>query len=204
MVIISSYSLFHRQTSYDQSRTRFLKEVDGIWFDHIPDTLRTEWASCKRALEQSSQYKDPLFLLDLDLHQQSTNDETSSYYAWQRMVDTIKVFILHVQLKAFILNGVLVEKALLNTVATSTNDSAAIRASDISSASFGSNVSLESGMPCEIAFSNSEIRDIYVIPVACGMMGKLLLTEKHPFRSRHGVVIAIAPLAGLRVSQYSH
>lgn len=62
----------------------------------------------------------------------------------------------------------------------------------------------ESGMPCEIAFSNSEIRDIYVIPVACGMMGKLLLTEKHPFRSRHGVVIAIAPLAGLRVSQYSH
>ncbi|XP_057423572.1 protein TRANSPARENT TESTA 9-like isoform X2 [Lotus japonicus] len=195
---LNGYNLLLFTTSYDQSRTRFLKEVDGIWFDHIPDTLRTEWASCKRALEQSSQYKDPLFLLDLDLHQQSTNDETSSYYAWQRMVDTIKVFILHVQLKAFILNGVLVEKALLNTVATSTNDSAAIRASDISSASFGSNVSLESGMPCEIAFSNSEIRDIYVIPVACGMMGKLLLTEKHPFRSRHGVVIAIAPLAGLR------
>ncbi|XP_028211207.1 protein TRANSPARENT TESTA 9-like isoform X5 [Glycine soja] len=55
----------------------------------------------------------------------------------------------------------------------------------------------ESGIPCGIAFSNSEIRDIYVIPVASGIIGKLLLAEKHPFRSRHGVVIAIAPLAGL-------
>lgn len=62
--------------------------------------------------------------------------------------------------------------------------------------------SAESGIPCQIAFSNSEIRDVYVIPVAYGMVGKLLLAEKHPFRSRHGVVIAIAPLAGLCVSQY--
>jgi hypothetical protein len=60
----------------------------------------------------------------------------------------------------------------------------------------------ECGMPCRIAFSNSEIRDVYVIPVAYGMTGKLILAEKHPFRSRHGVVIAIAPLAGLCVSQY--
>lgn len=64
------------------------------------------------------------------------------------------------------------------------------------------NSSAESGMPCGIAFSNSAIRDVYVIPMACGMIGKLLLAEKHPFRSRHGVVIAIAPLAGLCVSQY--
>lgn len=59
----------------------------------------------------------------------------------------------------------------------------------------------ESGIPCRIAFSNSEIRDIYLIPQASGMTGKLLLTEKHPFRSRRGVVIAFAPLAGLNVSQ---
>jgi len=38
--------------------------------------------------------------------------------------------------------------------------------------------------------------------VASGIIGKLLLAEKHPFRSRHGVVIAIAPLAGLFVRQY--
>nr|KYP73830.1 Protein CLEC16A [Cajanus cajan] len=184
-------------TSYDQSRVNFLKEIDGVWFDHIPDTLIKELASCKRVLEQSSQYKDPLFLLELVLHQQPTNGQTSSYLAWQRMVDAVKAFILHYQLKTFILEGVLVEKPLMNMISSSTNDSGVIRASDVSSASFGSNVSLESGMPCGIAFSNSEIRDIYVIPVASGIAGKLLLAEKHPFRSRHGVVIAIAPLAGL-------
>ncbi|WJX17889.1 hypothetical protein P8452_07748 [Trifolium repens] len=184
-------------TSYDLSRARFLKELDGIWFDHIPDALRTEWESCLRVLEQSSQYKDPLFMLELVLHQQSTNGETSSYFAWQRMDNAIKAFILHFQLNTFIFNSVLVEKPLLNTIASSTDDSGANRTSDISSASFGSNVSLECGIPCRIAFSNFEIRDVYVIPLAYGMIGKLLLAEKHPFRSRHGVVIAIAPLAGL-------
>ncbi|KAK7345250.1 hypothetical protein VNO77_15844 [Canavalia gladiata] len=184
-------------TSYDQSRVNLLKELDGVWFDRIPDTLRTEWASCKRVLEQSSQYKDPLFMLELVLHQQSTDGETSSYFAWQRMVDTVKAFILHFQLKTYIFKGLLVEKPLLNMISSSPNDSGAIHVSDVSSASFGSNVSLESGIPCRIAFSNSEIRDVYVIPVASGIIGKLLLAEKHPFRSRHGVVIAIAPLAGL-------
>ncbi|WJX11443.1 hypothetical protein P8452_02058 [Trifolium repens] len=194
---LNSDNLLLFTTSYDLSRARFLKELDGIWFDHMPDALRTEWESCLRVLEQSSQYKDPLFMLELVLHQQSTNGEASSYFAWQRMDNTMKAFILHFQLNTFIFKSVLVEKPLLNTIASSTNDSGANRTSDISSASFGSNVSLECGIPCRIAFSNSEIRDVYVIPLAFGMIGKLLLAEKHPFRSRHGVVIAIAPLAGL-------
>jgi len=124
----------------------------------------------------------------------------------------------------------LVENPFLNTIPSPTNDSVANRNLNVSSASFGSNVSLggyhifklvvplssiiilfnfycsltsaECGMPCRIAFSNSEIRDVYVIPVTYGTIGKLILAEKHPFRSRHGVVIAIAPLAGLCVSQY--
>ncbi|KAL5067605.1 hypothetical protein RYX36_018492 [Vicia faba] len=127
----------------------------------------------------------------------SITGETSSYFAWQRMDDAMKAFILHFQLNTFIFKSILAEKPLLNTIATSTNDSGTNQTSDVSSTSFGSNVSLESGIPCQIAFSNSEIRDVYVIPVAYGMVGKLLLAEKHPFRSRHGVVIAIAPLAGL-------
>ncbi|RDX87300.1 Protein CLEC16A, partial [Mucuna pruriens] len=161
----------HGQTSYDQSCVNFLKELDGVWLDHIPDAIITELASCKRG--------------------------QTSYFAWQRMVDAVKAFILHYQLKTFIFKGVLAEKPLLNMISSSTNDSGVIRTSDVSSASFGSNVSLVSGIPCGIAFSNSEIRDIYIIPVASGIIGKLLLAEKHPFRSRHGVVIAIAPLAGL-------
>ncbi|XP_039683067.1 protein TRANSPARENT TESTA 9 isoform X2 [Medicago truncatula] len=88
---LDSDNLLLFTTSYDQSRAHFLKELDGIWFDHIPDALRTEWESCIRALEQSSQYKDPLFMFELVLDQQSTNGETSSYFAWQRMDDAMKV-----------------------------------------------------------------------------------------------------------------
>ena len=36
--------------------------------------------------------------------------------------------------------------------------------------------------------------------MARGISGKLLLMEKHPFITQLGVVIAIAPLAGLSVS----
>lgn len=57
-----------------------------------------------------------------------------------------------------------------------------------------------SGIPCRIAFSNAGIRDIYLIPVARKTSGKLLLAEKHPFRSHRGTVLAIAPLAGSNVS----
>ncbi|KAI4300574.1 hypothetical protein L6164_033936 [Bauhinia variegata] len=183
-------------TSYDQSFGRFRKELDGIWFDHIPDTLRNEWESCKRALQESSQYKDPLFMLELVLRQDYTNGETISYIAWQRMVDTVKAFVLHIQLKRFIFKGVLAEVPLLNMIGSCANDTGKIIASDVSSASFGCDVSLESGIPCRISFSTSEIRDTYLIPAVSGMIGKLLLTEKHPFRSRRGVVIAISPLAG--------
>lgn len=58
-----------------------------------------------------------------------------------------------------------------------------------------------SGIPCRIAFSYAGVRDIYLVAVAHGISGKLILAEKHPFRSQRGVVIAIAPLAGLSVSQ---
>lgn len=109
-------------------------------------------------------------------------------------------------------------------------DSSKTHASDIASASFGSEVSLGgyssvkveyypgslslffklfhylqhfagSGIPCTIAFSNAGIRDIYLIPKARETTGKVLLAEKHPFRSQRGVVLAIGPLAGLNVSE---
>lgn len=59
-----------------------------------------------------------------------------------------------------------------------------------------------SGFPCRIGFSSAGIRDIYLIPVTRGISGKLILAEKHPFQSQRGIVIAIAPLAGLSVSFY--
>ncbi|KAJ6746004.1 hypothetical protein OIU74_028634 [Salix koriyanagi] len=193
-----NFHLFNN--SFERSCICVEKELDGCWFDHIIDVLRNEWASCKTALEESSQSKDPLFLLEFTICQITDGDATSSHVAWQRMVDVVKVFILHLQLKAFISKGEFLEKSSLDSIVVLPFDSAKNLASGLSSASFGSEVSLASGIPCRIAFSNAGTRDIYLIPVARGISGKLLLVEKHPFRSQRGVVIAIAPLAGLSVS----
>uniref|UniRef100_A0A2P2L4V1 Uncharacterized protein LOC105635829 isoform X2 n=4 Tax=Rhizophora mucronata TaxID=61149 RepID=A0A2P2L4V1_RHIMU len=195
---LDEYNIHLFNNSYKQSCECFQKELEGCWFDYVLDTLRGEWASCTTALEEPSQSKDPFFLLELVGTQQFVDgDATSSYFAWQTMVDAVKVFILHLQLKAFICTGKLLEKPLLHVMSSIPTASGRTHASDLSSASFGSEVSLGSGIPCRIAFSNAGTRDIYLIPVARVTYGKLLLVEKHPFRSQRGVVIAIAPLAGL-------
>ncbi|KAL5739929.1 hypothetical protein ACOSQ2_029109 [Xanthoceras sorbifolium] len=195
---LSDHNLHLFNNSYQKSRERLQKELDGCWFDHILDTLRDEWANCKTALKEPLQSKNPLFALELAIGQQTTDGRsTSSDIAWQTMVDVVKVFILHLQLKAFILKGELLENPLLNLMSSATTDSGISYSSDLSSASFGSEVFLGSGIPCRIAFSNAGVRDIYLIPAAKGLSGKLILAEKHPFRSQRGVVIAIAPLAGL-------
>ncbi|ESR43324.1 hypothetical protein CICLE_v10011126mg [Citrus x clementina] len=181
-------------TSYQQSCERLQKELDGCWFDCILDTMKDEWENCETALKEPLKSKSPSFALELAVCKQSTDGNTnSSDTAWEIMVDVVKVFILHLQLKALISKGELLEKPLLDSADSGTSNSL-----DIASASFGSEVYLGSGIPCRIAFSNAGIRDIYMIPAARGLSGKVILAEKHPFRSQRGVVIAIAPLAGLR------
>ncbi|KAL5545751.1 hypothetical protein UlMin_005438 [Ulmus minor] len=184
-------------SSYEESCQQLGKQLDGCWFDHIIDTLRNEWESCKTVLEESLQHRDPLFTLELAVAGKTTYDDTTTYAAWQRMVDTVKVFILHLQLKSYIFEGSLVEYPWLNKMQSPPADSGRTHTSDISSANFGSEVSIASGLPCRIAFSNAGVRDIYVIATAKGISGRVLLVEKHPFRSQRGVVLAIAPLAGI-------
>ncbi|TQD74640.1 hypothetical protein C1H46_039832 [Malus baccata] len=188
-----NFQLFN--TSYQQSRECLQKELDGCWFDHIPEAFRNEWANCKAALQEASQCKDPFFVLELDVSQQTTDGDATSYCAWQRMVDNVKVFILHLQLKSTISKGELLEEPLLDSSAIA--DSSNTHASNGASASFGSEVALGSGISCRISFSKAGIRDIYLIPVAKKTSGKVILAEKHPFRSQRGIVLAIAPLAGL-------
>ncbi|KAA8516800.1 hypothetical protein F0562_017090 [Nyssa sinensis] len=159
-------------TSYEQSRECLRKELDGCWFDYIPETLRNEWASCKKALEESSQLKDSFFALELACHQNTHSGITASALAWQAWLMQSRFSSLAISGRTY--------------------------TSDLSSASFGSEVALGSGIPCKISFSKVGMRDIYVIPVARGISGKLLLVEKHPLHSKRGLVIAIAPLAGLR------
>ncbi|KAH9674390.1 protein TRANSPARENT TESTA 9 [Citrus sinensis] len=182
-----------------QSCERLQKELDGCWFDCILDTMKDEWENCETALKEPLKSKSPSFALELAVCKQSTDGNTnSSDTAWEIMVDVVKVFILHLQLKALISKGELLEKPLLDSADSGTSNSL-----DIASASFGSDVYLGSGIPCRIAFSNAGIRDIYMIPAARGLSGKVILAEKHPFRSQRGVVIAIAPLAGLRMQLIS-
>ncbi|XP_030448909.1 protein TRANSPARENT TESTA 9-like isoform X1 [Syzygium oleosum] len=185
-------------TSYEKSRERLQKELDGPWFDYIPDTLRNEWESCKKDLEEPVNRKDPLFALELHIDLQKDDScATTSSVSWLRMVDAVKAFVLHLQLKALIWKQDRPDKLVLDGETLSTSESWKTRSSDQSSANFGAEVALGSAFSCRIAFSNAGIRDIYVIPVSKGKTGKLLLMEKHPFRTQKGVVIAIAPLPGL-------
>ncbi|XP_027068506.1 protein TRANSPARENT TESTA 9-like isoform X7 [Coffea eugenioides] len=154
------------KTSYEGSCGRLYEEFDRCWFDYIPDVLKSEWANCKTALEESSQSKDPFFLLELASIQNPPSGNTGPAFDWQRMVDCVKLL------------GSIGEK--------------------ISFGSFIGKLRFRgSGIPCKIAFSGAGTRDIYVIPIAREISGKLLLVERHPLHSRKGVVIAIAPLAGL-------
>ncbi|CAK9180590.1 unnamed protein product [Ilex paraguariensis] len=190
------FQLFHK--SYEQSCKRLREELHNCWFDYIPDTLRNEWASCKSALQESSQSKDPFFALDLACHHNNLPcDSTPSALAWHRMVEAVKVLVLHLQLKPFIFGGDPFDNPLISLKSSSLAISGRKYASDLSSASFGSDIALGSGIPCQIAFSKGGIRDIYIIAIARETSGKLLLLEKHPLHSKRGVVIAIAPLAGL-------
>ncbi|XP_024026827.1 uncharacterized protein LOC21401793 isoform X1 [Morus notabilis] len=66
--------------AYEQSRQQLEKELDGCWFDSIPDTLRNEWMSCKTALEEPCQHKDPFFILELAVAQQTTYGTTIVFW----------------------------------------------------------------------------------------------------------------------------
>lgn len=181
--------------SFQLARECLLTELNGHWFDHIPDTFKKEWTSCKKALEESSRNKDPFFILQLAYHRSSSDgDEIDD---WEKMVDAVKIFVLHVLLKAYVVKGSLPNDHLRTFGSSSLTSPRNSHSSDGSSANFGSLVPLGSGVACKIAFSKLGVRDIYMIPVAKGLSGKLLLVEKLSFQSHNGVVLAVAPLAGL-------
>lgn len=182
-------------SSFHLARERLLNELSGCWFDYMVDTFEKEWISCKKVLEESSRNKDPVFFLEIAFSTQSSDGDDID--AWQRMVHAVKIFVLHLQLKAYILNGSIPNNSPLNSRITSLSSPRSNNAIDPSTINFGSEVTLGSGIPCKISFLKVGARDIYMIPMAKGLSGKLLLVEKHPFRSQTGTVLALARLAGL-------
>ncbi|XP_058109055.1 protein TRANSPARENT TESTA 9-like isoform X2 [Magnolia sinica] len=184
--------------SYHKSCKNLLKEINRCWFDYIPITLKKEWESCKKALDESSQSKDPFFALEPPLFRDITDGDISSPLAWQRMVHAVKVFVLHHLLKTSILEGDFLENPFLHMRSRSmSSTSGRTLGVDVLSVNFGTELSSGPDIPCKIAFSKGNERDIFLIPTSKGIEGKLLLVEKLPLHSHQRVVVAVAPLAGL-------
>ncbi|OVA07121.1 hypothetical protein BVC80_1289g38 [Macleaya cordata] len=183
--------------SFKRSTEGLLQELNGCWFDYIPVTLEHEREKCKRALDESSQLKDPFVSLEISMHKPLPDGVMSSLRAWQRMVDAVKVFVLHYLLEAFISKRDSQEDPLQQLKSASMGTLIKDDGIDVHSVTYGTQMGLGPGLSCKIAFSKGEVRDVYLIPVAKGISGKLLLAEKLPLHTHRGVVIAIAPLAGL-------
>ncbi|KAI3832567.1 hypothetical protein MKW98_002113 [Papaver atlanticum] len=183
--------------SYEQSREGLAQELNGCWSDYIPTTVEIEWLKCMRALAESSELKDPFLTLEVSTHDHLPEGSMSSSHAWQRMVDAVKVFVLWNQLEAIIFKRDTQEEPMnqLRSALKGTLDKE--DGIDIHSATYGTQTGLGPGIPCKIAFSKREVKDVYLIPVAKGIFGKLLLAEKLSLDSDEGVVIAVAPLAGV-------
>ncbi|XP_043713922.1 protein TRANSPARENT TESTA 9-like isoform X2 [Telopea speciosissima] len=184
--------------SYERSRERLLNELSGCWFDCIPIALKNEWEKCKTVLEESSLFKDPAFAVELSFnsHVLDIAGDVSSTLAWERMIDAVKVFVLHHQLKAFIEGGSL-ENPLLHSRNNSFGISRRTKSYDFFSSTFGTELGLGPRILCKIAFSKTRVMDIYLIPVVKDISGILLLVEKPPLPSQLGDIIAVSPLAGL-------
>ncbi|KAI3984947.1 hypothetical protein MKX01_004715 [Papaver californicum] len=183
--------------SYEQSREGLMQELNGCWSDYIPTTVENEWLKCTRALAESSEFKDPFLTLEVSMHNHLPEGSMSSSHAWQRMVDAVKVFVLRHQLEAIIFKRDTQEEPmnqLRNALKGTLDKEDGI---DLHSATYGTRTGLGPGIPCKIAFSKREVKDVCLIPVAKGIFGKLLLAEKLSLDSYEGVVIAVAPLAGL-------
>eukprot|EP00268_Persea_americana_P005083 TRINITY_DN11705_c0_g1_i5.p1 TRINITY_DN11705_c0_g1~~TRINITY_DN11705_c0_g1_i5.p1 ORF type:complete len:636 (-),score=102.32 TRINITY_DN11705_c0_g1_i5:285-2192(-) len=180
--------------SYEKSCERLLNEVKCCWFDYIPVTLKNEWERCMAVLDESSKSKDPSLALTTALNRHIPDGDISSSLAWERMVETVKVFVLHHLIKAFVYKGRFPENPLLNLRNSLMNTPEETQGMDVRSVNFGSEPSL--GIPCKISFSEGKDREVYLTPMAKGISGKLVLVEKIPHQTRR-VVIAVAPLVGL-------
>lgn len=189
------FDLFNK--SYEKSCERLLKEVIGCWFDYVPVTLKNEWENCRAVLEESSQLKDPVFAFETALDKYIPDGDISSYLSWQRMVHAVQVFVLHHLIKAFILEGDFPENPLLHVKSSLMSMSGRTPGSDVHSVNFVNDQDLGSGIPCKISFAKGKENDVYMIPRANGISGRLLLVEKHPHHTEQGVIIAVAPLVGL-------
>jgi len=111
----------------------------------------------------------------------------------------VKVCVLLHQLMNFILRGTLPEDPPSNLMKDLPASSRAKRAGvDTVALKVGVPVNLGDAIPCRIAFEEGKEIHVYMLTVVKGAFGWLLLAEKVLDKPHHGIVIAIAPLVGLK------
>ncbi|CAM8931590.1 unnamed protein product [Rhodiola kirilowii] len=186
------------ETSYKTCIAALQKNVRGTWPDYLINVLRDEWKKCKRAMEASSPKKEPKCLL---LPTQKTSFEAvpadSSFAAAERMLESVKVFVLLHQLQIFSIGRTLPEKPPINSPSDSIGSSRATVSGLYSSGpKLGAEIKLDDALPCKIAFERSKERNFYFLAACVGTSGWIILSEELPLQSQCGVVRFATPLAG--------
>ncbi|CAM8891940.1 unnamed protein product [Rhodiola kirilowii] len=186
------------ETSYKDSTASLLEEVRGAWPDHLISVLRDEWTKCKRAMEASSPRKEPKCLL---LPTQKSSFEAlpadSSFAAAERMLESVKVFVLLHQLQIFSLGRTLPEQPPVNPPSDALLSSRATTAGlESNGPKPGTELKLGDAVPCRIAFERGKERHFHFLAVCLGTSGWIILAEELPLQNQCGVVRVAAPLAG--------
>lgn len=185
--------------AYENACDDLMKEVNDSCCDLIPNAILEEWKDCKKALEIPALQKDFKFILLPDSQPHVPDGDDSSYFIKERMLAAVKVFVLFHQLMNFILRGALPENPPSNLMKDSPASSRAKGAGvDTVALKVGVPVNLGDGIPCRIAFEEGKEIHVYMLTVVKGAFGWLLLAEKVLDKPHRGVVVAIAPLVGLK------
>lgn len=193
------FNVHHFNAAYESARDDLMKEVNDSCCDLLPSAILEEWKECKKALEIPALQKDFNFILLPDPRPHVPDGDDSSYFIKERMLAAVKVFVLFHQLMNFILRSTVPENPPTNLLKDSP---ACSRGKDIGvdtvALKVGVSVNLGDAIPCRIAFEEGKELHVHMLTVVKGAFGWLLLAEKVHDKPHHGIVVAIAPLAGLK------
>uniref|UniRef100_A0A7N0U4F9 FPL domain-containing protein n=1 Tax=Kalanchoe fedtschenkoi TaxID=63787 RepID=A0A7N0U4F9_KALFE len=186
------------ETSYKRCTDALLEEVRGTWPDHLVYVLRDEWTKCKRAMEASSPRKEPkCLLLPTQMSSFEAISADSSCATAEKMLESVKVFVLLHQLQIFSLGRTLPEQPPVNLPSDTLRSSRATTAGlDSSGLKPGTELKLDDAVPCRIAFERGKERRFHFLAVCMGTSGWVVLAEELPLQNQSGVVRVAAPLAG--------
>lgn len=187
----------HLKAAYENASFIILNEIDDSCCDLILKALLAEWKDCKRALEISALHKNIRFLLPPDSQAVLSNGSCSSFIVRERMLGAVQVFVLFHQVVNLMLRGTFPEIPPLDLI-KEFPASCRAKCAGLDSVKVGVEVNLGDAIPCRIAFEEGKDMHVYMLAVVKGSHGWLLLAEEVRSKPRSGVVIAHAPLAGLK------